>query len=54
MSNATRSSAILVADIGGTFARFGLAQGGRLFTNVLTLARSSAGDLPGLCAHDQC
>lgn len=50
MSNATGRSVILVADIGGTFARFALAQGGRLRTDVVTLPRNSANDLPGLCA----
>jgi len=41
---------LLVADVGGTFARFALAQGGRP-RQVLTLARDSAGDLPALCAQ---
>lgn len=49
MTIAAPSSAVLVADIGGTFARFGLAHGGRLRSDVLTLARSSARDLPDLC-----
>jgi len=43
--------AVLVADVGGTFARFGLAQGGQPPAKVLTLARSSAADLPSLCAQ---
>lgn len=42
---------LLVADVGGTFGRFALAQGGRRPRQVLTLARASAGDLPDLCAQ---
>lgn len=50
-SLAASRAVCLVADIGGTFARFALAQGGRLWTPVLTLARRSARDLPELCAR---
>lgn len=41
---------VLVADVGGTFARFYLAQGCHLLTDVVTLARSSASDLPSMCS----
>lgn len=51
MTSAAPSAAVLVADVGGTFARFGLAHGGRLRGDVLTLARSSARDLPELCVQ---
>lgn len=51
MTIAATIPAVLVADIGGTFARFGLAHGGRLRSDVLTLARSSARDLPDLCVQ---
>ena len=49
MSIVAPPPSILVADVGGTFARFCLAQGCRLLTNVVTLARTSANDLPSLC-----
>lgn len=42
---------VLVADVGGTFARFALAPGGRRPGPVLTLARDSAADLAALCAQ---
>nr|MDP2192595.1 glucokinase [Rhodoferax sp.] len=42
---------VLVADVGGTFARFCLAQGCRPLTDVVTLARASASDLPSLCVR---
>lgn len=49
MSTAAPSPSVLVADIGGTFARFCLAQGCRLLTDVVTLERTTANDLPSVC-----
>ncbi|MGE5470595.1 MAG: glucokinase [Bacteroidota bacterium] len=40
---------LLVADVGGTFARFSLARGGALLVEPQTRARSSAGSLAELC-----
>jgi glucokinase len=49
MSRTNATPVLLVADIGGTFARFRLVQGKRTLTDVLTLPRASAGSLPCLC-----
>lgn len=49
MTDTSSDSAVLVADIGGTFARFCPMRGQQALGNVLTIARASANDLPGLC-----
>jgi len=51
MSRTAPSPTVLVADIGGTFARFGVAQGGQRVTEVITLARADSSDLASLCAQ---
>ncbi|MEI6113014.1 MAG: glucokinase [Burkholderiales bacterium] len=45
------SSAILVADVGGTFGRFSIAEAGRVVGELLTLARDGAPSLAALCAE---
>lgn len=49
MSRTNTAPVLLVADIGGTFARFRLVRGQHTLTDVLTLTRDSAGSLPCLC-----
>lgn len=49
MNHAAPDSVILVADIGGTFARFGLAYNDQLMGKATTLERSCANDLISLC-----
>lgn len=52
MNNQTRDgNKILVGDVGGTFARFSLAEAGRVVGELLTLARDSAPSLAALCAE---
>ena len=45
------SDHVLVADIGGTFARFSSATAGRVATEILTLPRDSAPSMASLCAE---
>ena len=46
----TESDCILVADVGGTFARFSSSRAGRVADAILTLPRDSAESLSSLCA----
>ena len=50
-TNEPDQSPVLVADVGGTFARFSLAKAGRVATEILTLPRDSAPSMAALCAE---
>lgn len=50
-SQPPESSHVLVADIGGTFARFSVATAGRVSSEILTLRRDSANSLANLSAQ---
>lgn len=51
MTSPSTASTVLVADIGGTFARFCPMRGGQALGTVLTFPRASADDLPSLCSR---
>lgn len=52
MNSQTRDgNTILVADVGGTFGRFSIAEAGRVVGEILTLSRDSAPSLAALCTE---
>ena len=50
-TNEAEHNHVLVADVGGTFARFSLVKAGRVATEILTLPRDSAPSMAALCTE---